>query len=408
MFTADSCILSVRDADPLALREMSAAVGEEFYSPQASTSELQCEARATVFATNSKEGDTNFCGEVQRSNSIYVDQDLSSDQELRITKDNETDNIENNQLPERAEQADSEKEEEIGFSKLVNFGKEIMFSEAALCVSDVLLMILGFCLRFSLSYTAREVLVNLVKCLAGPKFENWSFSKYMFSKLCDAPDYVITYNFFCTSCTKGLLHSISKQRFKKQSTECSSCGKAYELSLGSPNYFIGIDLEYQIKLLLTNVDVKKALLDYTKVIRENVEDGLNAIRDVYDGQLYRKIRELIRSDGTSLIITLRFNTDGAPLFHSSKKSFWPLQGFVNELPPEIRFQHSLLCALSVGDREPSAAQIQLKKSIVFLEVLQIKQSGRHRSGWSGCCFIVSVFRMYFTGPRIANRSQNWH
>ena len=180
------------------------------------------------------------------------------------------------------------------------------------------------------------------------------------------------------------------------------------MSLGSPNYFIGIDLEYQIKLLLTNVDVKKALLDYTKVIRENVEDGLNAIRDVYDGQLYRKIRELIRSDGTSLIITLRFNTDGAPLFHSSKKSFWPLQGFVNELPPEIRFQHSLLCALSVGDREPSAAQIQLKKSIVFLEVLQIKQSGRHRSGWSGCCFIVSVFRMYFTGPRIANRSQNWH
>ena len=115
MFTADSCILSVRDADPLALREMSAAVGEEFYSSQASTSELECEARATVFATNSKEGDTNFCGEVQRSNSIDVDQDLSSDHELRITKDNETDNIENNQLPERAEQADSEKEEDIGF-----------------------------------------------------------------------------------------------------------------------------------------------------------------------------------------------------------------------------------------------------------------------------------------------------
>ena len=49
---------------------------------------------------------------------------------------------------------------------------------------DPPVMILGFCSRFSLSYTAREVLVNLVKCLAEPKFENWSFSKYMFSKLC--------------------------------------------------------------------------------------------------------------------------------------------------------------------------------------------------------------------------------
>lgn len=83
----------------------------------------------------------------------------------------------------------------IGFSKLVDFEKEVMFRESGLCVSDVLFMILGFCLRFSLSYTARDVLVNLVKCLAEPKYETWFFSKYMFSKPCDAPDSV-TLNFF--------------------------------------------------------------------------------------------------------------------------------------------------------------------------------------------------------------------
>lgn len=66
-------------------------------------------------------------------------------------------------------------------------------------------------------------------------------------------------------------------------------------------------------------------------------DESNLIRDIYDGQLYKNLINLMSTDDTSYTITLDFNTEGAPIFNSSKKSFWSLQCFINELPPDKRF-----------------------------------------------------------------------
>lgn len=59
------------------------------------------------------------------------------------------------------------------------------------------------------------------------------------------------------------------------------------------------------------------------------------LTDIRDGKLYKSLVESghIRVGST---ITLTFNTDGIPVFKSSKSSFWPIFLTVNELPYKIR------------------------------------------------------------------------
>ncbi|XP_051175620.1 uncharacterized protein LOC127290858 [Leptopilina boulardi] len=344
-------------------------------------------------------------GQLHQTMSVDSNDFLSSDNESINLESSDIDNLDESDSEDSA--ANINEEIDIGFSKLLNFGREIMFPSAALCVSDVLFMILGFCLRFSLSDSAQMSLFELVKALAGPKFENWRLSKYMFSQLCDAPDNVIKYNFYCTTCSVGLLPCTTKKKFKKSTTTCSKCGQKFKLSMSSTNYFISVDLEYQLKLLFSNVDVKNALIKYHKKIRKNVNDGSNVIRDVFDGQLYKNIINLSNED---LTITLSFNTDGAPIFHSSKKSFWPLQCFINELPPEIRFKYPLLCALSIDTREPSPTQMQYFMEKFVDQSLHLTNKGFHCKDLNDQVITVKVLPLLccvdsVARPVIQNRSQ---
>ena len=82
------------------------------------------------------------------------------------------------------------------------------------------------------------------------------------------------------------------------------------------------------------------------------------ITDVHDGKLYQT---LISSPGNSGIITLTctFNTDGAALFHSSKRSFWPILCFINEFPPHLRFKYVILAGLWIGTKEPTPAVMNM-------------------------------------------------
>ncbi|XP_043472768.1 uncharacterized protein LOC122511002 [Leptopilina heterotoma] len=359
-----------------------------------------------ILETCNEEGKSND----QLHRSIFVDSDdsFSSGNESSL-QDSDTDSVDELDTEQPIE---FKEETDIGFSKLINFGTEIMFPKAALCVSDVLFMILGFCLRFSLSDTARMALLDLVKVLAGPEFKEWRLSKYMFSQLCDAPDSVIKYNFYCPTCCICLFPCTSKKEFKNTVVTCKKCSQSFKLKMSSTNYFISIDLEYQLKLLFKNLDVKKAFLEYSTEIRKKCNDGLNVIRDVYDGKLYKKLINLSDDQDitSSFTITLCFNTDGAPIFHSSKKSFWPLQCYINELPPEIRFKYPLLCALSIDSREPSPIQMQYFMHKFVDQTLPLMHEGFHCKNLNGqdikikvvplLCCVDSVAR-----PVIQNRVQ---
>ncbi|CAD6245217.1 GSCOCG00013587001-RA-CDS, partial [Cotesia congregata] len=58
------------------------------------------------------------------------------------------------------------------------------------------------------------------------------------------------------------------------------------------------------------------------------------ISDIRDSNLYKELKQQLPET-----FTLNYNTDGAPIFKSSKQSFWPQQLVINELPLKERFKH---------------------------------------------------------------------
>lgn len=58
-----------------------------------------------------------------------------------------------------------------------------------------------------------------------------------------------------------------------------------------------------------------------------------AIRDVYDGDLYRKHLGFLSQPAN---VSLMINTDGVAVFKSSNASLWPVWVVINELPKRKR------------------------------------------------------------------------
>ncbi|KAH7939180.1 hypothetical protein HPB52_008075 [Rhipicephalus sanguineus] len=85
-----------------------------------------------------------------------------------------------------------------------------------------------------------------------------------------------------------------------------------------------------------------------KLSFENREPGV--YRDVTDVDLYRSTRRQLDMSWTDL--TLTFNTDGAPVFESSKNSIWPIQVLINELPVALRWQNIALSGLWFSKSHP--------------------------------------------------------
>lgn len=97
------------------------------------------------------------------------------------------------------------------------------------------------------------------------------------------------------------------------------------------------------------------LLEKTKAdLHENLiklQQPEEQITDVTSAECYkrlRKARNLSKDD-----LTLLINTDGSPVWKSSKTSIWPLQFIVNELPPKVRFKHPILAGLWFGKKHPN-------------------------------------------------------
>ena len=57
--------------------------------------------------------------------------------------------------------------------------------------------------------------------------------------------------------------------------------------------------------------------------------------DICGGRLYKELTsEFIAT--SQRYVTVTFNTDGIPVFKSSKYEFWPLFLLINELPYKLR------------------------------------------------------------------------
>lgn len=138
----------------------------------------------------------------------------------------------------------------------------IMFEAADLSISQVFIMIQALCLRYHHSDESRHALLNFVKILAGPKFNHINITKYTMSKKYNPPADKILYVFYCTQCYSVLLNPLSKDHIgHNKNAMCSQCEKMYQISSNSSNYFLSINVEYQIRALLEDKNIREIVMN---------------------------------------------------------------------------------------------------------------------------------------------------
>ncbi|KAG5862658.1 hypothetical protein JTB14_017772 [Gonioctena quinquepunctata] len=123
---------------------------------------------------------------------------------------------------------------------------------------------------------------------------------------------------------------------------CERCEFENTISRNSDNYFILLDLKYQLKCFLETAEIQQYLNSF------NFNNDNENMTDVHDGQIFKNLR----SSQRKFSYTYNFNTDGAAVFNSSKLSMWPIQLVINELPPKQRFRNVILAAMWFGKCEP--------------------------------------------------------
>lgn len=78
------------------------------------------------------------------------------------------------------------------------------------------------------------------------------------------------------------------------------------------------------------------------------------IEDVYDGAVYQRKFGPGRFLSEPYNLSLKLNTDGVAIFHSSQFGVWPLFLLVNELPPSLRrkSKYRVFGGLWFGEEKP--------------------------------------------------------
>ena len=71
------------------------------------------------------------------------------------------------------------------------------------------------------------------------------------------------------------------------------------------------------------------------------------LSDIYDGSEYAKHSSYFESEYN---LSFALNFDGAPKFRSSSVQLWPIQLYLNELPPALRFVMQLTLCVDQDSR----------------------------------------------------------
>lgn len=290
-------------------------------------------------SSDAENEDVSFVKENDQAETNYYFSDNEDDYE-EVCED--YDDI---RIPENLKQEETEPEKSNKSSCKIDNGDKIMFEQSGITVNDVIEMIVAYCLRFGDSQEGRKMLIEMLKICAGPKFKNLNLSNYKLSKIFDPPPEVTTYHFYCNNCFEKVVHSSSKLGIKGQTLVCEQCKSKLIIKLSNPNYFVINSLEYQLQTLLENKEILQYFIDNSRT--ETCEINGTKIDDISSSILYKRTIEKYSTTFTYVI-----STDGAPLFHVSKKSFWPLQIILNNLPVNLRFKFVLLAGIMIVTTEP--------------------------------------------------------
>lgn len=180
-------------------------------------------------------------------------------------------------------------------------------------------------------------------------------TRYYLNKLWNNDDDV-TFHSVCSTCSTyhGELQNL------QGSVTCEMCDTVFDASNPSDSCFFAIvDPSKAIRELL---EVHEDFYNY--VMNERVHEK-GQINDIYDGKLYRKFVDNLPDLNKNKYVTATINTDGAPVFKSSKFSINPIYIMLNELPVQSRFTNTIVTCIWFGYSKPEMSillEIFVKKN----------------------------------------------
>lgn len=126
---------------------------------------------------------------------------------------------------------------------------------------------------------------------------------------------------------------------------CEKCDRVMTKNSKKNNFIVYFPLEPQIRLILNQNF--EAIIGFLN--RKHANDVLS---DIDDGMLYQKMSA---ENPHIYILTFTVNLDGANIFKSSRDSLWPVQLYLNFLPPEIRYlpENIIISSLYYGRKKPN-------------------------------------------------------
>lgn len=195
--------------------------------------------------------------------------------------------------------------------------------------AESILLIMGHSLRHDVSKEATESLLHLLHAHL-PEETVLPCSKHSFFKHFSSPESEKIRHFYCSNCYSYM-----------GATECTTilcehCSVNHDISalVKSSSYFFSLSIESQICDILKTTKVMPA------------QPSFFDVTDIVTGVAYRNIP--MGPDDVSLT----FNTDGVPLFESSKFGIWPILAQINELTYKDRIQRLVLAGLWFGSKKP--------------------------------------------------------
>lgn len=197
-------------------------------------------------------------------------------------------------------------------------GDSPLYDGARLTVAESLLLTMTFAVSYNLTGEALGSLLLLLNlhCLQPNKCLT---SLYKFRKYFENLKNPLKFHRFCSYCFLSVPDT--------KAEHCTNPLCLNDLSKqGAVSYFLEIPLLAQVQNLFSKVDFYEKVSTHRFQRRKR---NAKNIEDVYDGREYKKHFDNDGFLSNPNHISFVWNTDGVPVFHSSKFGIWPLYLAVN-------------------------------------------------------------------------------
>ena len=244
--------------------------------------------------------------------------------------------------------------------KAQSLDDDLIYPGARISNAVSMLLIMAFCITHKLSGAAVKDLLSLIDihCL---KYHHLIRSLYKFKQYFTSLRSPLVNHYYCPRCNISV---------NSDTICCPNASCHLELTEQNKCFFIQLSIADQLKAFFHRNGFYNDLMYRFNRVKCNGEN----IEDVYDGLNYQQHM----TEGGFLTnkhnISFLWNTDGIPVFKSSKYSIWPLYLVINELPPQKRWSSNniILAGLWFGNQKPNM--------LVFLKSFAESISTLHSDG----------------------------